>query len=113
MQLQPEAICAALDSCLATDTEMDLYCVRHAEAINEENKARKPLRFALGDPVLCYLGDEWARGMVVTQYYREPEWEVERWSAYQVRLKGPGRAVRMIWAPDDIESCIKAAWTVM
>ena len=37
-----------------------------------------PLRFPVGMPVKCFVGDGWVTGTVVKQNYREPNWPAEQ-----------------------------------
>ena len=49
--------------------------------------------------------DEWARGTIVKQYYREAIWTTDRWMPYQVQLESGD----LIWAPADAAACIRSA----
>ena len=109
VRLDEEAIRKALDSCLATDEEMLQY-----EAIWSIDESRladtngevTPFRFAVGDKVECCLGeDDWEVGKVVKLYYRDPQWEPERWMPYQIQLDSGD----LIFAPADLDACIRSA----
>ena len=71
-----------------------------------------PLRFPVGVPVECRLGEhDWADGKVVAHHHREATWPEGVCMPYQVLLdpafhSGGHNAV---WAPADIDECIRAA----
>ena len=68
------------------------------------------LRFAIGQSVECRMGpDEWARGKVIGQYYREDDWPQGQKAPYQVLLSGDSLGGRTVWAPSDTDECIRAA----
>ena len=73
----------------------------------------KGLRFPVGTPVRCYVGDDsWLGGTVVAQNYREPEWPEERPSApYQVLLNDEhlenSDRPNAIFAPADLDEVIQ------
>jgi len=71
------------------------------------------LRFPVGTPVRCHVGDDrWLNGTVVAHNYREPNWPAEQPSAaYQVllndeHLEGSDRP-NAIFAPEDIDELIQ------
>jgi G3E family GTPase len=106
-ELDQEAIARALDGCLATDEEMDEY--KAVWSVDEERirDSFGPFRFEVGSKVECAMGaNEWARGTVVRQFYREPMWPADRWMPYQVELEDDGD---LIWAPADSNECIRKA----
>ena len=104
-KLDVGAITAALDACLCTDAEMVAYRARWAEEVAQLEREKGPFRFELGARVECAMGGgEWLKGEVVAHYYREPEWETDRWTPYQVELDEGG----LIWAPVDDDECIRA-----
>ena len=48
-----------------------------------------PLRFGVGDLVMCNLGpDGWKLGRVVALHYREDHWAADKVAPYQVALEG-------------------------
>ena len=58
-----------------------------------------PLRFEVGDMVMCNLGqDGWGLGRVIALHYREPGWPTEQVAPYQVALE-EDRA--LIYVPQD------------
>jgi hypothetical protein len=59
-----------------------------------------PLRFRIGDPVECHVGNMgWKSGMVVDYWYREDSFPLNLTAPYQVRLDGPEGV--LIYAPAD------------
>lgn len=59
-----------------------------------------PLRFKIGDPVECNVGNlGWKSGMVVDHWYREEAFPLNMTAPYQVRLDGPEEV--LIYAPAD------------
>eukprot|EP00310_Coccolithus_braarudii_P025161 CAMPEP_0183335896 /NCGR_PEP_ID=MMETSP0164_2-20130417/4040_1 /TAXON_ID=221442 /ORGANISM="Coccolithus pelagicus ssp braarudi, Strain PLY182g" /LENGTH=259 /DNA_ID=CAMNT_0025505325 /DNA_START=1 /DNA_END=781 /DNA_ORIENTATION=+ len=73
----------------------------------------KEVRFPVGTPVRCYVGDdEWLTGTVVAHNYREPSWPKEQPSApYQVllddeHLAGSERP-NAIFAPEDSDELVQ------
>ena len=87
---------AALDACLATDSELAEYRRTHAVDIARlASEATAPPRFPPGAPVACNMGGgEWANGYVLDTYHREADWPIERWTPYQV-----GSAAHLTSAP--------------
>lgn len=73
-----------------------------------------PLRFPMGTPVKCFVGgpstDQWVRGTVVAQNYREQSWPADMPdAAYQILLNDDEiRGARnAIWAPADVDAVIQ------
>mmetsp|Transcript_24111 Transcript_24111/g.43433 ORF Transcript_24111/g.43433 Transcript_24111/m.43433 type:complete len:600 (-) Transcript_24111:720-2519(-) len=62
-----------------------------------------PLRFELGDRVVCSVDDDWAPGQVVRKWYTEEEFENGHAVPYQVLLDTGD----FIYAPLDDDDCIK------
>jgi hypothetical protein len=61
----------------------------------------RPLRFKVGDHVLCTMDGAWLPGTITQQYYQiNAEGHV---AAYQVELEKGG----LIWAPSDADEIIK------
>jgi len=101
-KLDVTAISAALEACLCTDDEMSAYRSKWADAYADP----PPIRFEVGARVECNGGDDgWSRGTVVAHHYREPEWPLEAWAPYQIRLDGGF----LIFAPADDDRCIRDA----
>ena len=74
--------------------------------------AAPPLRFPVGTPVRCFVGERgWLTGTVVVQHYREASWPAEETAPYQILLNdehindpaGPNA----IWAPADVDELIQ------
>ena len=66
--------------------------------------------FAPKCSVLGYQKEEgWRKGTIVKQYYREPQWPMDRWMPYQVRLDGEDVEENYLFAPVDADVCIRAA----
>jgi hypothetical protein len=103
--LDTPAIEHALDSCLLTDTEMQEYVVRSSQEDRLIAEKNGPFRFAVGTRVKCNMDTGWQKGIVVQQYYREPEWPVDQWTPYQIHLD----TGLLIFAPSDIDACIRRA----
>ena len=106
MGLDTDAIRTALDTCLADDSEMLRY--KALWSVDEERikDSFGPFRFDVGARVECCMGeDDWAKGKIVKQFYREPQWPTDRWMPYQVELDDGD----VIWAPADLNACIRAA----
>jgi G3E family GTPase len=104
--LDTAAIEGALNACLLTDSEMDVY--RAGWAAEDARRAQEsgPFRFEVGTTVECCMGENfWAKGKIVKQYYREPDWPADRWMPYQVQLDDE----QLIWAPADVDDCIRRA----
>ena len=107
--LDEAKISTALDACLASDDELMMY--RAIWQVDEERLRAEngPFRFGVGARVECAMSeDTWARGTVVQQYFREPHWSSDRWMPYKVLLDGDDDA-DYIWAPADLNECIRAA----
>ena len=98
-RLDEAAIAAALDACLCTDDELREYRAQWADDYAEP----APFRFDVGARVECYGEDGWSRGSVVAHHYREPDWPLEAWAPYQVRLDDGF----LIFAPADDDRCIR------
>ena len=78
--------------------------------LQESNGEIEPFRFDVGARVECSMGvDEWRKGTIVKQYYREPQWPMDRWMPYQVRLDGEDVEENYLFAPVDADVCIRAA----
>lgn len=106
--LDTAAIEDALNACVATEAEMEMYRAAWEPDDARLSAEKGPFRFALGTAVECCMGDDlWARGKVVRQYYREAGWPADRWMPYQVELD-VADAPR-IWAPADVDACIRQA----
>ena len=72
--------------------------------------ARTPLRFPIGAAVECRLGEaRWARGTIVGHHYREPSWPADRVAPYQVRLEDGRSKATLIYAPADMDDCVRSA----
>ena len=72
---------------------------------SRRDDVRKPTpRFAVGSPVQCYYGLQWAKGNVVAHNYEEPK---HVFHPYQVRLQDGS----LIFAPEDSDEYIQANWT--
>ena len=73
-----------------------------------------PLRFPVGTPVRCFAGNNnWVRGTVVAQWYRESSWPEQRAVPYQILLDDEyvaGRPQNAMWAPADVEEIIRSAF---
>jgi len=63
-----------------------------------------PLRFEIGTPVECNLGDGWYKGVVVAHMYREAGWAPEEVAPYQVKLEDGS----LIFAPHDEDEVIRS-----
>jgi hypothetical protein len=62
------------------------------------------LRFGLGAAVECRIGAaEWAPGVVVALWYREPSWPNGSFAPYQIRLDDG----RDLFAPADMDQIIR------
>jgi len=62
------------------------------------------LRFALNTAVLCRVGPtDWAPGIVIQQWYREPGWPEGHFAPYKIRLEDG----RDIFAPQDLDQIIR------
>lgn len=93
----------------------------HAERIRAASEAWQrldhsadapPLRFPVGAPVSCRLGEgEWATGTVVAQYYREDSFPEGARVPYQVLIDDQFKRGKLnaVWSPADDDVCIKAA----
>mmetsp|Transcript_15552 Transcript_15552/g.27672 ORF Transcript_15552/g.27672 Transcript_15552/m.27672 type:complete len:692 (-) Transcript_15552:181-2256(-) len=103
--LDTDKIQQALDKCLLTDEEMQQYAMIFTPEEERLTAEHGPFRFDVGTKVECNMGDHWAKGTVVKQYYREAEWPPIRWTPYQVHLEDGG----YIWAPQDMNSVIRQA----
>ena len=108
-----------IDECSARETrQMNADGGSPAAGAADGARARLParavrsaLRFPLGAQVECFLDGEWARGVVVAHYHREPSWPPSEWAPYQIELAdGPhGHAPRTrIYAPVDTDECVRA-----
>ena len=83
------------------------------ELYKELGASAPPLRFPVGTPVRCRVGDDrWVSGTVVNHNYRETSWPAEVPSApYQILVddkhiaKGGPNA---IWAPADVDMVIRS-----
>ena len=65
-----------------------------------------PFRFPVGARVECSVGEGDRRaGAIIKHYYREAAWPTDRWAPYQVELDDG----MLIFAPADIDECIRAA----
>ena len=78
-------------------------------------KARKKLRFKVGDIVECWIGDDvWAEGVIIATNYRIYHWPRSRPSApYQIELAGNVARYGASDAPPDSENVpnkIYAVW---
>ena len=63
-------------------------------------------RFAVGTRVVCNAG-ELVHGKVVAHWWRHPQWAAgDPAAVYQVQLESNGE---LIFAPADVDECIKAA----
>jgi len=64
-----------------------------------------PLRFAVGQKVLCRVGaEDWGPGTIVQLWYRESHWPPGSWAPYKIKLDDG----RDIFAPGDLDQVIKA-----
>lgn len=103
------AIERALDACLADDEEMRLYQAVWSvdeERLRDANGEATPFRFDHGDRVECATGEGvWESGTVLSTYYRQPLWPIDRWMPYEVELDDGD----LIWAPADKDVCIRRA----
>jgi G3E family GTPase len=68
-------------------------------------KKRKALRFAIGDRVVCSVGQEELLGKVVAQLYRSEDMPPGKVAPYHVMLDDGD----FVWAPVDHEKCIRSA----
>ena len=79
-----------------------------SHASSRADPARVTPRFPIGSSVECRLGEgRWAIGTVVGHFYREPSWPAERYAPYQVRLDTGKSAAALIYAPADVDECIR------
>jgi hypothetical protein len=74
----------------------------------EEEPTEMPeLRFDMGQQVFCRIGPDaekdWAPGVVVMLWYREPNWPPGSVAPYKVKLEDG----RDIFAPGDMDQIIK------
>ena len=64
-----------------------------------------PLRFAVGDRVLCKTSaTQWKRGTIVKLHYREEAWPAGRVAPYQIVLQSR----ILIFAPQDTDGLVRA-----
>ena len=100
---------SALDNCLASDDEMMEYAAIwqvDEERLKATNGEAEPFRFDVGQRVECCMDeDDWEVGTILKKHYREPKWPTDRWMPYQVKLDEGST----IWAPADVEECIRVA----
>ena len=113
----------SLSSCLAArrhDSLRSICSSSSSEQLTAEvwqelakSGAAPPLRFPVGTPVRCFVGDRgWLTGKVIMHEYREPSWPAEQPTApYQIliddeHIVGPTGA-NAIWAPADVDELIQ------
>ena len=71
---------------------------------DEAAAAAAALRFDVGTPVLCRVGQaDWLGGVITQLWYREPSWPEGAFAPYKVRLQDG----RDIFAPADMDQIIK------
>jgi len=111
MGMDEAAITEALDSCLLTDSELEVRAARRAakEALGlSPDVDLPPRRFARGQQVEAFTGDGanggWAPGTVVGTNYREPEWPEDQVAPYQIQLDDG----TLIFAPMDEDRVVRA-----
>lgn len=79
-----------------------------SSAHSAERKA--PPRFPIGASVECRLGEgKWATGLVVGHWWKEPSWPADKRAPYQIRLDVEGCKPMLIYAPADVDECIRSA----
>jgi hypothetical protein len=62
-----------------------------------------PLRFNVGDQVLCNVGT-WEPSVIVKHWYREALWDTGKYVPYQAQLKSTGS---LIYVPKDHPAFIR------
>lgn len=66
--------------------------------------AATALRFEVGTPVQCRVGQaDWLSGVITQLWYREPSWPEGAFAPYKVRLQDG----RDIFAPADMDQIIR------
>jgi len=65
------------------------------------------LRFAIGDTVECQTGEEWEKGVIVAQLYRDETMPQGMLAPYQIQLHDDEES--LIFAPFDDDQVIRAA----
>eukprot|EP00465_Bigelowiella_longifila_P009683 CAMPEP_0185269434 /NCGR_PEP_ID=MMETSP1359-20130426/39795_1 /TAXON_ID=552665 /ORGANISM="Bigelowiella longifila, Strain CCMP242" /LENGTH=214 /DNA_ID=CAMNT_0027860585 /DNA_START=626 /DNA_END=1270 /DNA_ORIENTATION=- len=71
---------------------------------------KEKIRFDIGNPVQCKVGEDWVNGIVLGHNYREIDWDPDEYSPYQVQIVDNNDR-RKIYVPVDSDILIRRRHT--